>query len=72
MRKYLFAGMFVALLAFSAPIPAPAADYFIIEDKNGVCRVIKARGWTRKSIDGPFTTKREAMRVKARICPKRR
>jgi hypothetical protein len=59
------------VFAFSASL-AIAADkqWFIIKDKKGVCRVIKAAAKAPKTIAGPFKTQGEAQKAKEKTCPK--
>ena len=47
-----------------------SADYVVIKDKNGVCKVIQSNHKTPKTIEGggPFKTKEEAVRVKEQKC----
>ncbi len=45
-----------------------SADYVVIKDKNGICRVIESAHKTPKTIAGPFKTKEEAQASKAKEC----
>jgi hypothetical protein len=43
--------------------------WFVVKDKNGVCKVIEAKEKTPATIAGPFKTKEEAEKRKAKDCP---
>jgi hypothetical protein len=71
MRKYLILSVVISLLIqFSAIALAAGDQYVVIKDKNGVCKVLKTKGKTPKTIAGPFPSKKEAESAKARKCPK--
>lgn len=59
-------------LAFSlsAAFALAADQWVVIKDKNGVCKVIEAKGKTEKTIAGPFKTKKEAQEAKEEKCGK--
>lgn len=60
------------VLAFSlvTALAAVAADkWVVIKDKNGVCKVLKVKGKTPKTIAGPFDTEAKAKQAKAKMCP---
>jgi hypothetical protein len=64
---------FVVLLlavafALTITVSVASADYVVIKDKNGICRVIESTHKTPKTIAGPFKTKEEAQSVKAKEC----
>ncbi len=46
-----------------------SADYVVIKDKRGICKVIKSAHKTSKTIAGPFKTMEEARNAEARECP---
>lgn len=48
---------------------AQKKHWFVVKDKNGVCRVIEAKEKTPATIAGPFKTKEEAEKRKAKDCP---
>ena len=48
---------------------AQKKHWFVVKDKNGVCRVIEAKEKTPATIAGPFQTKVEAEKRKAKDCP---
>ena len=63
---------FVVLLlavAFSLTITVSlaSANYVVIKDENGVCKVIQANEKTPKTIAGPFKTKEEAEKAKEKL-----
>jgi hypothetical protein len=63
----------VLVLAFSlvSVLALAAGDkWVVIKDKKGVCKVIKAKGKTPKTIAGPFDTEAKARQAKAKMCPK--
>jgi type IV secretory pathway VirB10-like protein len=49
-------------------VTSASADYVVLKDKNGHCRVIQSNHKTPKTIAGPFKTKEEALRVKEKEC----
>jgi hypothetical protein len=49
---------------------AQKKHWFVVKDKNGVCKVIEAKEKTPATIAGPFETKKEAEKRKAEACPK--
>jgi hypothetical protein len=49
---------------------AQKTQWFVIKDKNGVCKVIEAKEKTPATIAGPFKTREEAEKRKAKDCPK--
>ncbi len=49
---------------------AQKKHWFVVKDKNGVCKVIEAKEKTPATIAGPFETKKEAEKRKAEVCPK--
>ncbi len=46
-----------------------SADYVLIKDKRGVCKVIQSAHKTPKTIAGPFKTMEEARSAEAKECP---
>jgi hypothetical protein len=50
---------------------AQAKQWFVIKDKNGKCSVHQLKAKTDKTIAGPFATKDEAQKAKAKECPKK-
>jgi hypothetical protein len=60
----------LAVFAFSAAVAVAAEDFYVIKDKNDVCKVIKAKDKTPKTIAGPFKTKDLAEKAKVEKCPK--
>jgi hypothetical protein len=65
-------GFFIAIIFVLTTIVAFAAgdSYFVIKDKNGVCKVIKAQEKTSTTIAGPFKTQAEAQNAMGQECPK--
>ena len=59
--------LFVVILfsLMSGVALAQKKHWFVVKDKNGVCRVIEA-----ETIAGPFKTMEEAEKRKAKDCPK--
>ncbi|MFA6224495.1 MAG: hypothetical protein WC647_19525 [Desulfomonilaceae bacterium] len=49
---------------------AAGDSYFVIKDKNGICKVIKGQEKTPATIAGPFKTKEEAVKAKEKECAK--
>jgi hypothetical protein len=60
--------VFVFLLTASLALAA-AEKFFVIKDKNGVCKVISAKEKTPKTIAGPFSSKAQAQAAKEKKCP---
>src|SRR5271157_3504427 len=60
----------VVAFALTITVSSASADYVVIKDKNGICRVIQSNHQTPKTIEGggPFKTKEEAVRVKETKC----
>ena len=64
---------FVVLLlavafALTITVSLASANYVVIKDENGVCKVIQANEKTPKTIAGPFKTKEEAEKAKEKLC----
>ncbi len=55
----------VTALAFAA-----GDSWVVIKDKKGVCKVIEAKEKTPATIAGPFKSKEDAEKAKAKECPK--
>ncbi|MGC8602071.1 MAG: hypothetical protein ACP5VS_00110 [Desulfomonilaceae bacterium] len=64
--------LFLAIIFVLTTVVAFAAgdNYFVIKDKNGVCKIIKATEKTPETIAGPFSVKKEAIKAKRKECPK--
>jgi TolA-binding protein len=62
--------LFVVILfsLMSGVALAQEKHWFVVKDKNGVCRVIEAKEKTPATIAGPFKTKEEAEKRKAKDC----
>jgi hypothetical protein len=71
MKTKLIVMTMVAIFALTSAF-AFAADtsFFVVKDKNGVCKVIKAKDTPPTSIAGPFKTKKEAKKSKPAECKK--
>jgi hypothetical protein len=64
---------FVVLLlavafALTITVSLASANYVVIKEENGVCKVIQANEKTPKTIAGPFKTKAEAEKAKEKLC----
>lgn len=60
------------VLVFSLITPlafAAGQSWVVIKDKNGVCKVIEAKEKTPATIAGPFKSKEDAEKAKAKECP---
>jgi hypothetical protein len=57
--------LITAVFSFAAEEP-----WFIIKDKNGVCKVIQAKEKTPATIAGPYKTKTNAEKAKDKACAK--
>ncbi|MDQ7784641.1 MAG: hypothetical protein RDU20_17280 [Desulfomonilaceae bacterium] len=66
-------GVLVVAVFLFVSGPAFAADekWVVIKDSKGVCKVIKAKEKTPKTIAGPFASKDEANKAKEAKCPKK-
>ena len=75
MRRNLLRILVVFALSLSLSLMtaiAFAADqWVVIKDAKGVCKVIKAKGKTPKTIAGPFAKKEDAVKAKEAKCPKK-
>jgi hypothetical protein len=69
MKKILLL-LVLAMFVFTSAAALAADQFFVIKDKNGLCKVIKAKDKTPTTIAGPFKTKDEANKAKAEKCPK--
>jgi hypothetical protein len=67
LKRFIVAIM-VAVFSLTAAFAFAADPWFIIKDKNGVCKIIEAKDKTPASIAGPFKTKAEAEKAKAKAC----
>jgi hypothetical protein len=67
-----FTGVFLVLVFSLITVLAFAAgeSWVVIKDKNGVCKVIEAKEKTPATIAGPFKSKEDAEKAKAKECPK--
>jgi len=72
MKARRLLGLFISIIFVLVTVTAFAADnsFFVVKDKNGVCKVIKAKEKTPATIAGPFKTKDEAQKAKDKECPK--
>ena len=72
MKARRLIGLFIAIIFVLTTVVAFAAgdSYVVIKDKNGICKVIKAKEKTPATIAGPFKTKEEAKTAKEKECPK--
>lgn len=68
-RRFVVLLLAVAF-ALTVTVLTASADYVVLKDKNGVCRVIESAHKTPATIAGPFKTKEEAQKAKAKECPK--
>jgi len=67
-----FTGVVLAVVFSLTAVFAFAAggNWVVIKDKNGVCKVIEAKDKTPATIAGPFKSKEDAEKAKAKECPK--
>ncbi len=68
--KRLVVLLLAVVFALTVTVLTASADYVVLKDKNGVCRVIESEHKTPATIAGPFKTKEEAQKAKAKECPK--
>jgi hypothetical protein len=68
--RRLMVVLLAVVFALTVTVLAASANYVVIKDKNGVCKVIEAKEKTPATIAGPFKTKAEAEKAKAKECPK--
>jgi len=61
----------VIVFSLATTLVFAAGDgWFVIKDKNGVCKVIEAKEKTPATIAGPFKTKQDAEKAKDKECQK--
>jgi hypothetical protein len=58
----------LAVFAFTSVAIAAGDPWFIIKDKNGVCKIIQAKDKTPATIAGPYKVKVEAEKAKDKAC----
>jgi hypothetical protein len=69
--KHLVVGFLVVIFSLTAVFSFAAEEpWFIIKDKNGVCKVIQAKEKTPTTIAGPYKTKTNAEKAKDKACAK--
>lgn len=69
--KHLIVVVLVAIFSVTAVFSFAAEDpWFIIKDKNGVCKVIQAKDKTPATIAGPYKSKDNAEKAKDKACAK--
>ncbi len=65
--------LLVALsLSLVTAIALAADQWVVVKDAKGMCRVIKAKGKTAKTIAGPFAKKEDAIKARDEKCPKKK
>lgn len=72
MKAMRFTGVVLVLVfgLISTFAFAAGQSWVVIKDKNGVCKVIEAKEKTPATIAGPFKSKEDAEKAKAKECPK--
>ena len=69
--KHIIAVVVAAIFTLTAVCVFAAEDpWFIIKDKNDVCKVIQAKEKTPATIAGPYETQKKADEVKGEECAK--
>ena len=69
--KHIIAVVVATIFALTAVCVFAAEDpWFIIKDKNDVCKVIQAKEKTPATIAGPYDTQKKADEVKGEECAK--
>jgi len=69
--KHFIVAVLIAIFFVTAVFSFAAEDpWFIIKDKNGVCKVIQAKDKTPATIAGPYKTKDNAEKAKDKACAK--
>jgi len=66
--KTFIVALLVVMFSLTAVFAFAADPWFILRDKNGVCKVIQAAERTPASIAGPFKTKEAADKVRDKAC----
>jgi hypothetical protein len=69
MKRWIALGSVLMFMLVTTAGFAANEKWFVIKDKNGVCRVISAEDKTPKTILGPYSTKKEAYAAKEKSCP---
>ena len=64
--------MLAVAFALAITVSLTSANFVVIKDKNGICRVIQAQDKTPKTISEVFKTREEAVKAKEELCPKGR
>ena len=54
--------------ALTITVSLASADYVVLKDKKGHCRIIESAHKTPKTIAGPFKTREEAQKAKEKEC----
>jgi hypothetical protein len=67
LKRFVVAIM-IAVFSFTAAVAFAADPWFVIKDKNGVCKIIQAKDKTPAAIAGPYTTKAKAEKDKDKAC----
>ena len=69
--KHIIAVIVATIFTLTAVCVFAAEDpWFIIKDKNGVCKVIQAKEKTPATIAGPYKTQANADKAKDKACAK--
>ena len=68
-RRVTVLFLVIAFSLVSVLALAAADKWVVIKDKNGVCKVLKVKGKTPKTIAGPFDTEAQAKQAKEKMCP---
>jgi hypothetical protein len=66
--KTFIVAILVVVFSLTAVFAFAADPWFILKDKNGVCKIIQAADKTPATIAGPFKTKEAAEKVKDKAC----
>ena len=69
--KHIIAVIVATIFTLTAVCVFAAEDpWFIIKDKNGVCKVIQAKEKTPATVAGPYETQKKADGAKGKECAK--
>ena len=67
MRKSVCVLLAVLAFTLTSTLALAASKWVVIQTKDGVYKVIKAKGLTPRTVEGPFKTKKEAVAARDRL-----
>ncbi len=67
MRKSAFTVLVLVVFALTSTLASAASKWVVIQTKDGVYKVIKSKGVTPRTVDGPFRKKKDAVAARDRL-----